>query len=154
MYLLINSYTARFSRRSASNNSNLNVKQSNSGKILSGLNKAANKLKDAVGLQQLKRMKIVKGMGIVKLRRILGLVFFLGGVIMITTVNMQVANQQHLCNELFGECVWSKVDKLYFKDGLMEGAVCGMGVTGSRCTWELNVRGCGLKELGGLSEWR
>ncbi|GMH78359.1 hypothetical protein TrLO_g9996 [Triparma laevis f. longispina] len=138
----------------ASNNSNLNVKQSNNGKIFSGVNKAANKLKDAVGLQQLKRMKIVRGMGIVKLRRILGLVFFLGGVIMITTVNMQVANQQHLCNELFGECVWSKVDKLYFKDGLMEGAVCGMGVTGSRRTWELNVRGCRLKELGGLSEWR
>ncbi|GMI51515.1 hypothetical protein TeGR_g1888 [Tetraparma gracilis] len=46
-----------------------------------------------------------------------------------------------------------KLMELYFKDGLLSGATCGLGVdqSPSRDTWELDVNWCGVKTLG---EWR
>ncbi|GMI39661.1 hypothetical protein TeGR_g11879 [Tetraparma gracilis] len=62
--------------------------------------------------------------------------------------------QKKLCEDEFGACVWGRIEpKLYFRDGLLGGTMCGFGVAQNpnEVSWKLDVSGCGLEELGA---WR
>jgi Leucine-rich repeat (LRR) protein len=87
----------------------------------------------------------------VYMRRYLGYVFLFFGVGLYAFIATTVARQQRLCETEFGTCAWEKMEhKLYFKNGVFAGAVCGIGVDEhpSEKTWDLDFSGCTDGALG------